>query len=180
MIKSLLSKLENIHIIRIITTIIAGIIISFLTIQHVGGYAPCDFCLREQRPYYYCFLMAIAANFSIQNNRLYRATFFLLMTISLIMLYDTVISIIHVGIEWNIWRENTICTNDSKIESIENTIDLLINMEREYILRCNQTKLYILGLSLAFWNVILSFMLSVISYIAAGKTSSFSDNNLKK
>ncbi|ACT56839.2 disulfide bond formation protein B [Candidatus Liberibacter asiaticus] len=171
MIKSLLSTLANIPLPRIILLNISGVIVCFLMIQHVGGYPPCDLCIQEQKIYYFGFLIALVADLSTRNHNSYWSTRLLLMTLGLLMFFNMTISVIHVGIECGIWEKNAICMNNSKIESITSTVDLLTQMEQENIPSCNKTTLYVLGLSLAFWNIIVSFFLSFITSIAMLKIS---------
>ncbi|MBL0848605.1 MAG: disulfide bond formation protein B [Candidatus Liberibacter ctenarytainae] len=174
MISFLLSKLVNLRITQILIICIAMAIITALIVQHLGGFSPCGFCFQERRSYYYCLLFAIASDFSIQNRRLYWLTSLLLTSILLIMIYNTCLSIIHVGFEWNIWKADTLCHSKSmqfqETDSITNTTDLLNNINKKSNSPCSQAKLYILGYSLAFWNIVLSIILSVMSCVAIIRT----------
>ncbi|WP_354688118.1 disulfide bond formation protein B [Candidatus Liberibacter africanus] len=166
MIKSLLSTSNNVPLIRIILISITGIIICFLTIQYIGGYPPCHFCMQEQRIYYCGFIIAITINLSCQNRRYHNINFYLMLMLSLLMILNIIISVIHIGIEWGIWKNSAICTDKSKIESITSTKDLLTQIGKDLIHSCNKSKLYILNLSLVWWNLILSFSLLYMTSIA--------------
>ncbi|MEG8098980.1 disulfide bond formation protein B [Candidatus Liberibacter brunswickensis] len=169
MIRSFLSTLNDIVLIRIILISIIGIIICFLTIQHVGGYSPCNLCIQEQRIYYFGFLVAIAINIS-NNSRNYNINFYLIAVLCLLMICNIIISVIHIGIEWKIWEDTLICTDSSKIESITNTTDLLTQIGEESIPSCSKVNIRILELSLVWWNIISSFFILSITSIAMLKS----------
>lgn len=163
-------KLTTLQFAKLLVIGILGIIILTLTLQHIGGYPPCELCLKERNPYYYCLPIAILATISARNDQLPWLTFFLLITITFIMLSDSILGIFHSGIEWKLWSGSKTCAIEkTSSNNITNTTDLLASINNVKKASCSQVELYILGLSLAVWNVIISLTFATISFIAARK-----------
>ncbi|MBY7649206.1 MAG: disulfide bond formation protein B [Candidatus Liberibacter europaeus] len=165
MAKSLLSKLANLKITNILIISFTIVIACSLTLQYILGYEPCNLCMQERGLYFYCLVISTMTEFSIRNHHLYWITFIFLMSITLIMIYNAALGINHVGIKLNIMPEITKCMVN-KNALVTNTIDLMDNIKKQHTIPCNQVDLYILGLSLAFWNIVLSLTFSTISCIS--------------
>ncbi|WP_193741227.1 disulfide bond formation protein B [Candidatus Liberibacter americanus] len=166
---SSISKLTNLHIIRILIVGFTVVLICSLALQHIAGYIPCKLCLQERSLHFYCLLIAIIASFTAYNNRLYLITCILMGLVSIIMIYNIVLGIIHVEIELNILSAANACIIKPMNEEIS-AEDLSSSIENQAIVPCNKVNLNILGLSPATWNIIYSVIFSIISYVAAIKT----------
>lgn len=166
---SAISKLTSLHVIRILIIGFAFVLIYSLALQYIAGYEPCKLCIQERSIHFYCLLITILASFTSYNNRLYWITCQLLIAVSMIMIYNMVLGIIHFEIELNILPAGNACIIKSIDEGIS-AADLSASIGQQSIISCNKVSLHVLGLSPASWNIVLSAMFSIISYIAAIKT----------
>jgi disulfide bond formation protein DsbB len=146
----------------------AVIILSALGLEYLGGYVPCELCLKERLPYYTGIPLAVLAlvlsAFRLPGGRL------LLGLAALAMLVGTGLSIYHAGVEWKFWEGPSSCT--TSIDSVaKSTKDLLSDLGTQHGPSCSDAALRILGLSLSGWNVIATLALAAIGLAAARRSA---------
>ncbi|WP_259345074.1 disulfide bond formation protein B [Candidatus Liberibacter sp.] len=167
-------KLKGLQLINILVASILGIVLTILALQYIFEYTPCKLCLQEQKPYYYCLPIAVLAGLSGRNPLLYWLTCFLLIAVSAIMIYDTTLGFKHVGIEWNIEKGKQYCTSNSNQkkknpDTYVKIADISHDLGKKYLPSCSQNRQYVLGISLASWNIVLSSILAIMSCTAVVK-----------
>ena len=81
---------------------------------------------------------------------------------SLIFLLGTLLSLYHVGIEQGLFKESLVCVSNSEMNILSKE-DLLKEFQKTTI-SCKEVEFRLFGLSLATINVIISFILSVITF----------------
>lgn len=128
------------------------------------GYLPCELCYKERIPYYAAFVLAPLAGLAAQTGRagLARAAFLLL---SLLFLADTALSIYHSGVEWKIFAGPSDCSGP--LSSAASMDDFMKQLQTVKVVRCDTPTLWVLGLTLANWNVLLSGALALLAAIGA-------------
>ncbi|GLI93407.1 disulfide bond formation protein B [Methylocystis echinoides] len=128
------------------------------------GYLPCELCYKERIPYYAAFVLAPLAGLAAQTGRagLARATFLLL---SLLFLADTALSIYHSGVEWKIFAGPSDCSGP--LSSAASMDDFMKQLQTVKVVRCDTPTLWVLGLTLANWNVLISGALALLAAIGA-------------
>jgi disulfide bond formation protein DsbB len=139
---------------------------SALAFQHIGGYIPCHLCLEQRTPYYIgvpLMLLAAIASMLRAPEWLTRG---LLAVGGLLMLYGLYLGVYHSGIEWQWWAGPTDCTAgagqvDTGGKGVLDALDKFVPPS------CDKAALRILGLSLAGWNAIASFILAAIAFRSA-------------
>ena len=118
---------------------------------------PCKLCVYQRFPYFIVILLAISS-LLIKDLRIKKITFtfyILIFSISLIM------SIYHFGIEKNLWNTLTGCeTNIKSFSNSNNLKEYLLN--KDYV-SCSDVSFKFLGISLAGYNIIVSFVLLIFS-----------------
>ena len=121
------------------------------------GVEPCKLCIYQRFPYFIVILLAISS-LLIKDLRIKKLTFIfyiLIFSISLIM------SIYNFGIEKNLWNTLTGC--EANIKSFSNGNNLKEYLLNKDYVSCSDVSFKFLGISLAGYNIIVSFVLLIFS-----------------
>ena len=124
-------------------------------VQYILGYEPCNLCLIERIPYIISIII-ITLNLIIRKYEK-----ILLIFLTIIFLFATLISFYHFGIEQGFISESLIC-NLSNENSL--TKEEILNELNTKIISCKDVYFRIFGLSLASINTIFSLTLSAITF----------------
>ena len=136
------------------------IVLSFLSlsfayfVEFVLGHEPCNLCKIERIPYIGAIILGSLIIFINKWEKT------ILILILLLFIFGTLTSIYHVGIEHGFFEESLLCDLGTNNE-IQNTEELLKTLENTTV-SCKEVTFRILGLSLATFNAVLSFFISVI------------------
>ena len=123
--------------------------------QYFENYPPCELCIYQRVPY---ILILFCVFFSIIFKKFKK-----IISISLPMLFlsSLMISSFHFGVEQGFWEYGSKCSNQSEKF---NDIDELRNFLYEVpITKCNEILWDFLGISMAGYNMIFSFITFLIS-----------------
>jgi disulfide bond formation protein DsbB len=125
-------------------------------IEHILKHAPCNLCLIERIPYIATIMLSLITLIFGK----YEKT--ILIFIGLFFVFGTIVSFYHFGIEQGFFNESLVCnlTESGKIASAQ---DLLKELETKSI-SCKDVTFRVFGLSLATFNTIISFVISVIIF----------------
>jgi len=148
--------MKNKTILNIILFISIFALGSAYFIEYILGHQPCNLCLIERLPY---FLAIIIIFLVISLNRFEKFTF---ISLGLIFASATILSLYHVGIEQGFFKESLVCVSNNEI-NILNKKDLL-NEFKKTTVSCKDVEFTLFGLSLTTINVIISLILSVITF----------------
>ncbi len=139
---------------------------AFLTIltayafEVFGGYAPCPLCLQERYAYYFAVPAAIVAFFAARGNSFGFARLVLVL-IAIGFVINTALGIYHAGAEWKWWPGPDTCAGGfDLIWGKEGIVDTPM-------IRCDEARWRLLGLSFAGWNAALSAVLAAIAVFGA-------------
>jgi disulfide bond formation protein DsbB len=126
------------------------------TYEHLG-YLPCELCYKERIPYYAAFLLAPVAAMAAQTGRsaLARGAFLLM---ALLFAGDVALSIYHSGVEWKIFAGPSDCSG--ALTTAATVDDFMQQLRKVKVVRCDEPNLWILGLTLANWNVVVAAALA--------------------
>ncbi|PBB88399.1 disulfide bond formation protein B [Mesorhizobium sp. WSM3876] len=139
---------------------------SALAFQYIGGYIPCHLCLEQRTPYYIgAPLMVVAVIASVLRAPAW-VTRGLLAIGGFLMLYGLYLGVYHSGVEWAWWPGPADCTAgagpvDTGGKGVLDALDKFVPPS------CDKAALRILGLSLAGWNAIASFILAAVAFRSA-------------
>ena len=129
-------------------------IISALYIEYILEYEPCKLCIYQRLPYIAAiFIGFIGFNYSTNDK--------ILIILIIIFAISTLISGYHLGIENNLIKEISSCTNNSL--DISNKSKLLDSLSKSMPVDCKDATFKILGFSLAAINTILSILIVIFS-----------------
>lgn len=149
-----------------------ALLISVVSLAAIGGawayeslgYLPCELCYKERVPYYAAFVLAPLAAFAAQTGRggLARGAF---LTMALLFAGNVALSIYHSGVEWKIFAGPSDCSGPlSSAGSVE---DFMKQLQTVKVVRCDEPTLWVLGLTLANWNVVVAAVLAGVAGYAA-------------
>jgi disulfide bond formation protein DsbB len=143
--------------------IAAAVIVAALGLEFIGGYQPCELCLKERWAYYAAIPLAILATGMMSAGRPAIAALLILVA-GAGMIANAGLGLYHAGVEWHWWPGPSVCTGGPG--HVANAQDLLDRLQHENVVRCDQPALTLLGLSLAAWNVPIGVGLSIIALLA--------------
>jgi disulfide bond formation protein DsbB len=119
--------------------------------QKIGGYVPCELCLKQRWPYYFAVpLAALLLRPAADGRPLARWGSAVL---ALTMVASALLGIYHSGVEWGWWPGPPVCTVGGGLSGG------LPNLETARVIRCDEAQWRFLGLSFAGWNVVVSLAL---------------------
>ena len=159
----LLRKPENLTFLVMLAC--AAILAAALGLEHLGGYLPCELCLKERYAYYAGILLAIGATAALGAGRQGLAAA-LIGVAGLGLFANAGLGLYHAGIEWHWWAGPSTCTGDPSSVATD-AADLLKSLQNQNIVRCDQPALKVAGLSLAAWNIPIGLALALASARAA-------------
>jgi len=148
-----MKNIFNIKSFCLITLIVSILsLITAIYIEHIIEIKPCKLCIYQRFPY----LVAIFISFLgyyFPHNILW------VKLLTLIFVISFVISVYHVGIENEFFKEFSGCTN--KNINLLDKSEILNSLQNEFI-SCKNVSFKILGMSLATINMIISSLFVII------------------
>lgn len=127
-----------------------GLLGGALGSQYLGGLHPCEMCYWQRWPHGAAILLAALA--FTASSTAQRSRIFTLLAAAAIALSGA-IGAYHAGVELGIFEGVTTCTTVARAETTE---DLLNQLMKVPLIRCDQVQWAFLGISMAGWNAILS------------------------
>ena len=118
--------------------------------QYIGGLYPCEMCWWQRYPHAAAIVLAAFA-FSAPAPTQRSRTLVLLAALAVAI--SGLIGVYHAGVELKIFEFFTTCTSTAKAASTE---DLLKQLMKVPLIRCDQVQWSLFGISMAGWNAILS------------------------
>lgn len=144
----------------------AGSILTALAFQYIGGYQPCPLCLLQRYAYYAGApaLFIAMALFAARSNRIAALLF---LVISIGFLANAGLGVYHSGVEWKFWAGPDTCAPTGPGTLAQNSGNLLKDLEKTRVIRCDEAPWRMFGLSFAGWNVVTSFLIFAAALQAA-------------
>ena len=129
-----------------------GLLIGALLFQYLGDMQPCKMCYWQRYPHIAAAIFSVAAVLT-------KLSFFVILGL-VSTLTSAVIGAFHAGVEQAWWNGPQSCTSGS-IDKLS-TDELLAQIMSAPIVRCDEIPWEMLGISMAGWNMVLSFALTVV------------------
>ena len=148
--------MKNKTVLSVILFISIFALIAAYFVEYILGYKPCNLCLIERLPYFFAIIIIFLY---LTINRFEK---FILIFLGLIFASGTILSFYHFGIEQGFFKESLVCVSNNEI-NILNKEDLLKDFQKTTV-SCKDVEFTLFGLSLATINVIISLILSVITF----------------
>ena len=150
-----MSKVKNKMIFNLILSFSIFALIAAYFIQYVLKHQPCNLCLIERIPY---ILSIIVTSICLFTKKFEKMS---LIILSLIFFSATLVAFYHFGIEQGFIKESLVC--DLNNESNNLSKEALLNQLKTMPVSCKDVTFKIFGLSLATFNIFISFILSIIT-----------------
>jgi len=127
------------------------------------GYLPCELCHKERIPYYAAIGLAPALAFAAGQRP--QAAKWGLVLLALLFAAGALLSVYHSGVELKIFEGPSDCSG--AVSQPGNIGDFLEALNKVKVVRCDQPSLWVLGLTLANWNIAISAGLAALAGLAA-------------
>ncbi|MQY41523.1 disulfide bond formation protein B [Epibacterium sp. SM1969] len=146
---------------RILITIAAcgsaALLLAALGFQHLGGLAPCKLCFWQRYPHAAAIVIGVIAVFVPVSALMWLGW--------LAVVAAGGVGVFHVGVEQGWWEGPTTCTSAPVTNlSPEQLMEQIMSAP---LVRCDEIAWELFGISMAGWNVILSFTLALLWFAAA-------------
>ena len=137
-----------------------AVLIGAYSFEYIGGFFPCKLCYWQRYPHFFNVLLVLFY-FLVQMR-------ILIFFGTASMFTSTILAVYHVGVEKKYWQGPNSCTNLS-IDGL--TTDQLIDQIMSApIVRCDEIVWEFIGISMAGWNVLISFCLFITWFLCYAKT----------
>ncbi len=144
--------------------IIAGIgVLTLATVyyyQYVRLILPCPLCLEQRMAYYATIPLAVLLLLGANHGANRKVLMLGFLAIAGIMLWNTGLSAFHAGVEWKWWQGPLDCSGP--LDNI-NAGDLLNQLKRVSIVRCDEAAWRLFGISMAGYDVFISLGLAIVA-----------------
>ena len=145
----------------IIAVVGALTICGFYFFQYVMLLAPCPLCLEQRYAFYVCVPLALLLWLGANHGASSKVLIAGFLVIAVFMLWNTGLSAYHAGVEWKFWPGPNDCSGP--IDKFGSVRDLLNQLQRISLVRCDEVTWSFLGLSLAGWDVLVSLSLAAVA-----------------
>jgi disulfide bond formation protein DsbB len=129
--------------------------------QYGLGLKPCPLCLEQRYAYYFAVPLAVMAALGDQAGASRKVLLAALVVIAAGMLWNTGLGIYHSGVEWRWWPGPQECSGS--MGDFGSASTLAERLQSVRVVRCDEAAWRFLGLSLAGYNALISFVLAAIA-----------------
>ena len=129
--------------------------------QYVLLLAPCPLCLEQRYAFYVAVPLAALLWLGASHGAARKVLIAGFVVIAGVMLWNTGLAAYHAGVEWKFWAGPNECSGP--IDKLGSVRDMMNQLQRVRLVRCDEASWRFLGLSLAGWNVPLSLALAVVA-----------------
>ena len=142
------------QIISILLMCSAALLITVLYFEYVLDLKPCKLCTWQRVPH----IVVLFLGLFILTKNSFKTTLCSLCT--LLIFSGVLLSGYHVGVEYKLWSGPVTCSgnNLSTTLSANLFLEAILNTP---IVRCDEIKWSFMGISMAGWNFLISFVLSI-------------------
>ncbi|MDA7424469.1 disulfide bond formation protein B [Thalassococcus lentus] len=139
----------------------AALMIGALAFQYIGEMPPCKLCYWQRYGHIGAIVAGVIAVFV-------PATLVILLGAAAVF-SSAAVGLYHVGVELGQWEGPASCTSQS-ISGLT-TEELIKQIEAAPLVRCDEIPWEMFGLSMAGWNMVIAFALTLVWLIALRKTA---------
>jgi disulfide bond formation protein DsbB len=133
-------------------------------IELVLAVRPCPLCLEQRLSYYAGIPLACLLLVLLRDARRHLLIKPLLAVLCLCFLFGAGLGVYHAGVEWALWPGPGECSG--QLAPMAGAADLLSQLDRVKVVRCDQVSFRLLGQSLAVWNVMVAGFVAVVTGLA--------------
>lgn len=141
--------------------------------QYVMLLAPCPLCLEQRVAFYISIPLAVLLLLGANHGASRKVLLLGFLAIAVAMLWNTGLSAFHAGVEWKWWQGPTDCSGP--IDKFGAAAGMLNQLQRVSIVRCDEAAWRLFGISMAGYDVFVSFGLAVVALWGARGTRALPD-----
>jgi disulfide bond formation protein DsbB len=130
-------------------------------VQYVMLLAPCPLCLEQRMAFYVAIPLAALLWLGASHGASKKVLFLGFLVIAGFMLWNTGLSTYHAGVEWKWWQGPTDCSGP--IDKIGSVGNMLNQLQRISLVRCDEAAIRILGISLSGYDALVSLFLALVA-----------------
>ena len=143
------------YIFKISFLISSSMLLSAFYLEYFHDAFPCDLCITQR--WFHALIISYSLIAIFIHEKKFLANKFILIGLSITWIASSVAGLYHFGIEMNFWSGPDECSS-----SIDFSKDLLKYLLNKSPIKCDEVMFKILGLSLAGWNALMSFVMFLI------------------
>ena len=143
------------NIFKISFLISSSMLLSAFYLEYFHDAFPCDLCITQR--WFHALIVSYSLIAIFIQEKKFLANKFILIGLSITWIASSVAGLYHFGIEMNFWSGPDECSS-----SIDFSKDLLKYLLNKSPIKCDEVMFKILGLSLAGWNALMSFVMFLI------------------
>jgi disulfide bond formation protein DsbB len=128
--------------------------------QLVIGLVPCELCLKQRFAYYLAVPLGVLVAILAAKQAPRGVVLAGLALLVLAALGNAGLGVYHAGVEWKFWAGPTECTGT--IGNFGSAKDLLEQLDKVKVVRCDEVQWTLFGLSLAGYSVLVSLLMAVV------------------
>ena len=128
--------------------------------QLVIGLVPCELCLKQRYAYYLAVPLGLVVAFAAAKEAPRGVVLAGLALLVLAALGNAGLGVYHAGVEWKFWAGPTECTGP--VGNFGSAANLLEQLDKVKVVRCDEIQWTFLGLSLAGYSVLVSLLMAAI------------------
>ena len=144
-----------------VTAIAAATLAGAWFFQLVWGLVPCPLCLEQRYAYYLAVPLGVLVAIAAAKDAPRVIVLAGLALLALAALANAGLGAYHAGVEWKFWPGPTECTGP--IGNFGSAANLLAQLDKVKVVRCDEVQWTFLGLSLAGYNVLISLLMAAIA-----------------
>ena len=129
--------------------------------QLVIGLVPCELCLKQRYAYYLAVPLGLLVAFAAAKDFPRGVVLAGLALLVLVALGNAGLGVYHAGVEWKFWAGPTECTG--AVGNFGSAANLLEQLDKVKVVRCDEIQWTFLGLSLAGYSVLVSLLMAAIA-----------------
>jgi disulfide bond formation protein DsbB len=130
--------------------------------QYVLLILPCPLCLEQRVAFYVAVPLAAMLMLGAQHGASRKVLMLGFLAIVLVMLWNAGLAAYHAGVEWKLWAGPNDCSGP--INKFGNAQDIMNQLQnRISLIRCDEASWRFMGISLAGYDVPLSFFLAAVA-----------------
>ena len=130
-------------------------LLSAFYLEYFHDASPCDLCITQR--WFHALIISYSLIAIFIHEKKILSNKFILTGLSITWIVSSVAGLYHFGIEMNYWNGPDECSS-----SIDFSKDLLKYLLNKSPIKCDEVMFKILGLSLAGWNALMSFLMFLI------------------
>lgn len=149
----------------------AGLLAGAYGFQFLGGLQPCVLCLYQRVPHAAVLVLTLGAIVLVARNA--RAATAALALSGVALLVGAGIAGFHAGVEQHWWAGTAECGSTTAATSVA---ELRAQLLAQPIARCDEVAWSLFGISMAGYNLVVSFGMAVFAAISAGRAWRLGEN----